>query len=238
MNNNIEGPTNKEPIKQMFSKLSNQTHPSPEMVLAYARGVLSQDGRSKIAIHIKDCKECAEILTIAKESLQTEKDFVSQGVKFKHVVPLSPEITARFKLATLLNLKKDELVEKVAKILLPKESWDSIRSTIVISKSQHKDVPRSYKKSTDELPIAAFSSGAGVKGKQDYEVVIKIINFINLIRDLLLNQCKKQNDIESKLPICVDDAIEMLDDRRLYEEAKSKILKVLSESLPIDERDI
>jgi len=229
--NNIEDTTNNEPIKQMLSKLSNQTHPSPEMVLAYARGALSQDGLTKITLHIKDCKECAEILTIAKESLRAEEDLGSQEAKSKSVVPISPQVAAKLKLVAMLNSKKDELVEKMAKLLLPKESWFSIRPTIVIAKSRHKYSTRLHEEKRDELPIAAFSSGVGEEGRRDYEVVMKVMKFIDLVHELLLERCKTMADIKSELPAGVDDVITMFDDIKLDEEAKSEILKVLLESL-------
>ena len=232
--NNFKDTTNNEPIKQILSKLSNQTHPSPEMVLAYALGVLSQDGRSKIAIHIKDCKECAEILTIAKESLQAEKDSVSQSVKSKPVVPINPEFAAKLKLVAMLKSKKEELVEKVAKLLLPKESWGSIRPTIVIARSRHKYTTQVNKEDMGKLPVAAFSSGVGREGRRDYEMIMKIMDFIDLVHALLLDRCKSQEDIKSKLPACMDDAFSIFDGLKLNEEAKSDILKMLSESLSTD----
>lgn len=231
--NDIEDITNKESVRQMLSKLSNQMHPSPEMILAYARGILSQDGRAKIELHIKDCKECAEIFNIAKKSLQA-KDFGSQDVKSKSIVPISPEVAAKLKLVTMLNSKKDELVEKVAKLLLPKDSWVSIKPTIVIARSRHKYPAQVHKDNIDELPVAAFSSGVGEEGKRDYEVVMKAIEFIDLTHDLLLERCKIQEDIQSELPACMNDAIVMFDDLKLNEEAKNEILKVLSESLSTD----
>lgn len=234
--NNIGDTTNKEPIKQMLSKLSDQTHPSPEMVLAYARGALSQDGRSKIALHIKDCKECAEILTIAKESLRAEEDLLSQEAKSKSVVPISPQVAAKLKLVTTLNSKKDDLTEKVAKLLLPKDSWVSIKPTIVIARSRHKYPAQVHKDNIDELPVAAFSSGVGEEGRGDYEVVMNVINFIDIVHDLILERCKTVTDIKSELPACVDDAIIMLDGLKLDEEAKKEILKVLSKSLSTDEK--
>ena len=47
------------------------------MILAYARGVLSQDGCAKIASHITGCKECTDVLTLSKKSLKAEQEFKS-----------------------------------------------------------------------------------------------------------------------------------------------------------------
>jgi hypothetical protein len=225
---------NEEPVKQMLSELGKQMHVSPEMILAYSRGVLSRDGRSKVDLHMKDCQECAEAFDLAKKFLTAEQEFDFKNIESEVDVQLSPRMKSKLKLMALLRSRKDQLVEVVAKSLLPEDSWFSIRPTVSIARNRHKYSTQIHGENTDELPVAAFSSGVGEQGKRDYEVVMKVMEFIDVIHDLLLERCKTQEVIQSELPACMNDALVMFDDLKLDEEAKNEISKVLSESLSTD----
>jgi len=232
--NDIEKLMNKEPVKQALSKLGTQMHMSPEMILAYARGVLSKDGRSKVASHIEDCKECTEVFNLANRLLKAEQEFDSEDLESKSAVHLSPKVISKLELAALLNSKKDELAEMVAKLLLPENSWGSIRPTIIVVRNQHKHSARTHREDVNELPVAAFSSGTGLERKQDFEAVMKVMNFVDLVHDLLLEHCGDVTDIKSELPKCVNNASALLHGIKLNKKANSEILKALSESLSAD----
>jgi len=234
MNDN-ENFMNKEPFKQILPELGKQMHMPPEMILAYARGVLSQDGRSKVASHIKDCKECTEVFNLANRFLKAEQEYDSEGLESKSAVHLSRRVKSKLELAVLLNSKKDELVEMVSKLLLPRKSWVSIQPAIIVAKNRHKHSARIHHEDEEELPVAAFSSGAGLEGKRDYDVVIRVIGFVDLVRDLLLERCKTMAEIKSELPVCVDNAIAVIDDVKLCRKSSTEILKVLSKHLSTHE---
>jgi hypothetical protein len=234
MNDN-ENFMNKEPFKQILPELGKQIHMPPEMILAYARGVLSQDGRSKVASHIKGCNECDDVFNLAKKFLKAEQEFDSNNFESKSAVHLNSRVKSKLELAALLNSKKDELVEMVAKLLLLEDSWISIRPTIIVARNRHEHSARTHKENADELPVAAFSSGTGLEGKRDYDVVIRVIGFVDLVCDLLLERCKTMAEIKSELPVCVDNAIAVLDSVKLSEKSSIEILKVLSKHLSTNE---
>ena len=166
--------------------------------------------------------------------LKAEQEFDSEDLESKSAVHLSPKVISKLELAALLNSKKDELAEMVAKLLLPENSWGSIRPTIIVVRNQHKHSARTHREDVNELPVAAFSSGTGLERKQDFEAVMKAMNFVDLVHDLLLEHCGDVTDIKSELPKCVNNASALLHGIKLNKKANSEILKALSESLSAD----
>jgi len=233
--NDIEKFMNTEPVKQALSKLSTQMHVSHEMILAYARGVLSQDGHSKVASHIKDCKECAEVFNLANSFLKAELEFDSEDLEPKSTIHLSRKVKSELDLAVLLNTKKDQLVEMVSKLLLPENSWGSIRPTIIAARNQHKHSAQTHQDDIEEMPVAAFSSSAGFEGKRDYGMIIRVISFVDIVCDLLLERCETMAEIKSELATCVNNAIAVIDNVNLSEKSSAEILKVLSNHLSTNE---
>jgi len=230
-----ENMKNGSSIQEILGNLCKEMHPSSEMILAYVRSELSRENLSKIGKHIEGCNECAEILKLAKRTLDAEEGGAYQHTGSESVPPPSPRVAAKAKLASMLSARRDRLAEALAKLLLPQDSWYSIKPTIVVTLARQKFTDQILRDERGQLPAAAFSSGAGVDGTKDYETVVKVLDFVDLVHDFLLEQCETVADIESQLPICMDKAMVMLDDLNLDEETEREILKVLSEVLSADE---
>lgn len=224
---------NKEFDQQILSQLAKQMHMSPEIILAHARGALSSDADTKVALHLKACGDCAKIHGIAK-ALLDEKDSKPKDVGSKFPLKISSQIESKLKLAVTLNVKKDKLVEKVARLFIPKDSWLSIRPAIIAIRSWHKYPPQTLQENTAELPVAAFASNAGQKGKQNLDTIIKTMNYIDLIHDLLLERCKNIEDVKKELPGCMDAAISELKGIELNEKLRQQIIELFVKNLSSD----
>lgn len=231
-NENIK---NKRSIEEILSNICEEMHPSSEMILAYARGDLSKEGLSKIGKHIDSCNECAEILNLAKITIDVEKEHVSQDAEAESIPLPSPRIAAKAKLASILSARRDRLVEAVAKLLLPKGSWISIKPTIIVVRARQNSDILERREGRNQLPAAAFSSGAGINGAKDYDTIIKVVDFVDLVHDLLLERCERVTDIKAQLPICVDKAMVILDDLNLDENTKCEISNIILQIFSEDE---
>lgn len=231
MNDN-EDFINKEPIKQMLSELGKHMHLPPETILAYAHGVLSQDGRSKVASHIKDCKECAEVFDFAKKFLKAEQEFDSEDLKSKSAVHLSPRVKSKLELVALLNSKKDELVKETAKLFLPQDSWTYIEAAVVTKRKSEKTSSCDAEEDMHNFPVST-STGLPEEQLSPEEkcaiLVEKIIDFVDFANELIIEQCEGIKDIEHKLAGCVDGAIVVLDALELDKQTMESIEKIFND---------
>ena len=234
MGKSEDSPT-QEVIKQMLSELNESIHLSPEMILAYARRNLSPVGRSKVALHINNCQECSEVLELTKKFLEAEQEAESRGLESKTNVHLPSELKAKLKLITLLNSKRDVLIEEIAKLLLPEVSWILVKPTIIAAKRPHRSSSLIDQNSTNQLQAAAFSTSVSSAGKPDYDVIIEVMEFVDLLCEQLVEQCNTLADVETFLAKSASDAPATLGGIKISKKLSMKISDLLCEQLSIDE---
>jgi hypothetical protein len=204
------------------------------MMLAYARNVLSPGASSKVQSHIGDCKACERTLYYAREILRVEQGSAPAATTFEVAVELSPQVKAKLELVALLHSKQERLTEAVAKLLLPQALWISIEPTIRALRDRS-TAPTMGADREDELPVAAFTSGASEQTRRICEKVANVADFVELLCELLVESCPGQRDIGRHLEACVAAATPLLGDLEAGEIRQHKVLGVLSECLSADE---
>ena len=228
-NNNI---MNSPEIRKMLSELKGKVHIPSELILADAMGELSTEGHLKVISHIKDCEECEKILQAVKKSLDHEVDIDEQMDAISNI-PVEPKLGSKLKLAATVNSKRDEIAEKIALLLLSKDSWFCIRPAITVYRNWLKTSVETDVIESEELPVAAFSSG-GAEDREDFEVIINAVKFADYTCDLLVERCNSLEEVQQKLPEFAKDGIAMFDNLKLDEKARNGILEVLLENLSIN----
>jgi hypothetical protein len=212
-------------IMEMLSSLKDKMHIPDALILADAKGELSEKGHLIVQDHIQECKECAETFALAKESIAVEKEYDTVCREAVEVPPMSADLKAKTKLVALLNSKRDQIVEEIAKLFLPEEQWFVIKP--VISASKH-EIDTSVE--TDDVQVGRFKAAAFSKSTPGtdkvFETIEKVIEYVGQVCDLLLEFCANEQDIENKLDAVLEKSISILP-KHDKEQVKSCILAVI-----------
>jgi len=223
---NYDDIMNSPKIKKMLSELKDKVHVPFELIIAYAQEKLSSEGHSKIESHIKACKECEEVFQLVKESLSSEeKADKSDGVSN---IPISLKLQPKLKLVAAVNSKRDEIAEKTAKLLLPKESWFAVKPGIAAYRNWLKTSMKTSDMEREELAVAAFTGGDS-EDREDFEIIISVVKFSDYICDLLTERCDNLSEIERKLLEFVNDGMAIFDEIEFAQTIKDKILQLLTD---------
>lgn len=204
---------NKEPLKQMLSGLGKQMHMSSEMILAYARGILSQEGRSEVASHIEGCNECADLFDVAKKLLKAEKEADSERSESGSKIQLRPTTKSKIELIAMLNAKRPQLVDVMLNSFVPPAP------EAIITDQQQFLSPS----------IVGSTLADQIEGQHRRDDVREIVNFILLVQYLIVEQCNDLKQMRQELPRCIDEAMVILHIAKHDEQARSKVTKMLSE---------
>jgi hypothetical protein len=218
---------NNPKIKRLLSELEGKVHIPFELIVADAQGKLSSEGHSKVALHIKACKDCGEVFKLIKESLGYEKEDADESGVASNI-PVSAALQSKLKLAAAVNSKRDEIAEKVAKLLLLKEAWFAVEPAIAAYRNCLKISTETSGVEREELAVAAFTSGVS-ENREDFEIIISSVKFADYICDMLAERCNRLEEIEQKLPGFVDDAMAIFDEAKLDQSGKEKVLHLLKE---------
>lgn len=225
---------NSPEIKKMLSGLKGKVHVPFELMVADAEGKLSSKGHSKVISHIKTCDECGKVFQVVKESLDYEVD-IDEQMDTISTIPIEPKLGSKLKLAATVNSRRNEIAEKIARLLLSKDLWFCIKPAITVYRNWLKTSVETDVVESEELPVAAFS-GSSEENMETFEVIINAVKFADYTCDLLVERCSSLREVQQQLLEFAKDAMVMFDDLKLDEEAKTKILGVLSENLSADEK--
>lgn len=196
-------------VKQALAALKDTAHLSSEMIVAYASGILSPDGVSKVRSHLAVCNECSEILGIAKMALSREKvSEVQESACKPSAVP--PKVAAKVELVCFVNSKRDEITVRVARLFLAEEMWPSIRPVLAVVRKWQPDCDEDRKQEGKELSVAAFTAGTSPRAKENIDNILKTVDFVDIVCQLLIERSENTRDLGRELPRCVDEAMETL----------------------------
>jgi hypothetical protein len=220
----------------VLKELAKGSHPPVEMLQAYAREELNADSYKKVSGHLDACQECTALLSRINDMLKEEKDFVSHEPEANEKMTMPPAIAEKARLVATLNAVRDELVEDVAKVLLPQNAWHIITPILlVIANKDRFSSPTETRQISDVLHKAAFAAGNNVKDKDKYEKVFVAIKLVDAVLLLLTERCESLKDIRLQLSDCVETALATQEHTELSDEDKRAILAILQEKLNIDE---
>jgi len=210
----------RESIREAFSQLGEQVHLTAEISLLYASGGLCEDSRSQVASHTKRCKECNELLSLAKQFIE-EKKPETTDVETGPVPQFSEKLKHKMELVAILQSNRSALIDEITRFWKPLRNYSSYRL--------RNGVEIECKPETEgELKLPTESKRSLLRDK--------IIDFVDAVSDLLVEQCEATEDIEYKLSECVDHAMIMLDATKTTERVVDCIKKVFSDNLLVLER--
>ncbi|MDD5133893.1 MAG: hypothetical protein PHP01_00600 [Phycisphaerae bacterium] len=221
---------NNELVRQIFSDMGEKTHFSHEMIMAWTQGRLSNEGADKVSKHIKVCRMCSDVYNIIKIT-ETATVSTAEG----STPPMSGELKAKLDFVCSLNIKKDELAEKVAKLFLAKESWPSIKPAIVVFRNWNKSNNIKSSEHETKLSAAAFASQVPPQKRKDYEQILNVINFVDDVQFLLAERCKSLDDLKNILPECIKELEASGTNLKLDDDIRLKIENIFLENLSKDE---
>jgi hypothetical protein len=215
---------NNPKIKRLLSELEGKVHIPFELIVADAQGKLSSEGHSKVALHIKACKDCGEVFKLIKESLGYEKEGTDESGVASNI-PVSAALQSKLKLAAAVNSKRDEIAANVAKLLLSKEAWFAIKPAIAAYRIWLNTSVEKKTVGRDELAVAAFTGGSS-GSREDFEIIISSVKFADYICDMLVERCNSLEEIEQKLLEFVDEGMAIFGDTKFYDVTKNEIAKI------------
>jgi len=199
----------KESVKQSLAALRDKVHLSSEMIVAYASHVLSPEGQSKVEAHLAACNDCNELLIIAKDSLADERNPKLDELEAE-VPPISVKLEAKMQLVCLVNSKKDDLTEQVARLLLPEDMQFAIRLAIDAMRDSEKSRPKERNVRSGGLRAAAFASGNDEDVKETMIIVGRVLDFVDSLCDNLIRHCVNQKCIVMELEPAISTSIDLL----------------------------
>ena len=220
-------------LREALGGLSRETHIPPEIILADARGDLTAEGHEIVASHVKDCGDCRAVVRLAEEAIRVESLPVPELSDSEVAMPKTLESKAR--LLARFNAKRDEIVEKVAQLLLPKEVWFSIKPTVAVVRNWSRTSQPKRVEYSNDLAAAAFSSEATSEQTKNFEVVINVVSLIDWIGDVLLERHNDLEKMRQELPSYVDQAVLAIDNVALDEHSKQETVRILSDGLLVNE---
>lgn len=217
---------NNKNIERLLSELAEEIHIPFEVIVAEAKGDLSPESHQKVARHIKNCSVCQEMLKDVEKSF-TQQDTLDNSELSKNV-PLDPRLSSKINLVAKVNSIRDELAERVAKLMLPEDSWFCIKPAISVYRKWLKQSQQFQTSKSEELPIAAFS-GSADEEDDSFEGVVSAVKFADYVCDSCLEQCENREDIEHNLSMITKDATLIFDSHKLNNVTKENILKKTKE---------
>jgi hypothetical protein len=220
-------------LEEALRELGDVVHVPPEVILAYADGRLASPARESIGKHLDKCDECQQVLRLARESMVSEKTTTGRQ---NDATGLAPEpIASKALLIAHIYGKRDDVVQEVARLLLPKELWFSIRPTVKTLRNWRKTTSHDDRgHDISELPAAAFAGGGGPEDKQAFETVLKVVDLVDGVCVRLSERCRCKADVATQLPGCVEDAVSQADRAQFVEADETEILNVLLGRLATD----
>ena len=221
---------NNESVKQIFSDMGEKTHFSHEMILAWTQGRLSNEGADKVSKHVKGCKLCYEVYNLVKIS-----ETATVGTDEGSVPPMSGKLKAKLDFVCRLNIKKDKLAEKIARLFLTKESWPSIKPAITVFRNWNKSNKIESLEHGTKLSAAAFASQVPHQKRKDYEQIFNVINFVDDVQFLLAERCKSLDDLKNILPECIREVEAAGTNLKMDDDVRLKIENIFLENLSKDE---
>jgi hypothetical protein len=218
----------KQTVRQALAALKDTLHLSSEVIVAYASGILSSDGASKVRSHLAACKECSAILNVAEKALRTEK--VSEFHESETKSPVIPrKVTAKVKLACFVNSKSDEITVRLARLFLAEEMWPSIRPILAVVRRWRQDRVEEHEEGGKKLSVAAFASGTSPRAKENIDSILKTVNFVDIVCQLLIERSDSLHELGQELPGCVDEAMDTLGKLPPDDTMKTQMLTCITE---------
>ena len=216
-------------LQELFSTLRNVEHLPVDVLLADARGKLSEDGHMRVEEHVKHCSECAEVLEFARECIQIEKQHSEGSLEVDTDVPISKKVEDKLEVYKLLCSKRDEIIADIAKLFLPGHAWDMITSTIELAKDVEYE-PAEAKpenEATNRTRAAAFSSDPSSENEMYAGIIIDVISFVDRTVEMLLSRCEKIENIAQEINVCAKNSMTILDAVNLTEHNHQRIITLL-----------
>lgn len=226
MNNNDI--MNNPRIKRLIYELKDRVHVPFELIVADIQGELSLEGHSRIESHLHICRECAEVFRLVKESISSGDIDEQQSTSSNMFV--NPVVDPKLRLVSIVNSKRDVIAEKVAKLLIVKESWFAVKPAIVAYRKWLNIPSEKHVTAREEVTMVAFTSGS-IEDMEDFETIINSVRFSDYICDLLVERCVSFNEAMQKLAGFVDDGLALFERSRPEIEFKKKVQKILDELL-------
>ena len=223
MNNDYDIINNPK-IKKILSELKAKVHIPFELIVADVEGKLSDEGHSKIALHIDACKECAEVLRCLKEYFGSQDADEKSGSTLN--ISIDAKLGPKLKLIAIVNSKKDKIIKQTVQLLLSKDFVFPIEPAITVYRKWLKTSIEFDLVDAKELPVAAFSGGFA-EDKENFEVVVAVIKFVDYISDLLVERCNNLEEIQNKLSGFVGEAWYILDELKVDKTTRNSILTIL-----------
>jgi hypothetical protein len=228
---------NNKSVKELLNKLKDRVHLSFPMISAYAEEMLSEEGMSKAGEHIMQCRQCRDVYEdIKKEIEETDKPGFSE--QDATVPEMSDKLRAKVNFAAKINLKRDEITEKVAKNLIPQDFWPRISFIIssVRNSSEEGAIEYSSTLSKADYSIAAFDSGEDAEYDNVYDTVKQAVSVVDMFLNLLLDKCNSPYDVEECCRSCSAELLELFDENNTESHIFNLVQEAAIESLSKEEK--
>jgi len=214
---------NRQPVKQALAALRDKVHLSSEMIVAYAHGILSPEGKIKVGSHLAECERCSAMLRIAQQAWESDGGPKAQEPDSK-ATPIPAKLAAKLKVASFVYSRRQELQEKMAHLFLAKEAWPSIQPILSVVQKWSPEPHEEQSENNNALPLAAFSSTASRQKKENIKWIVEIVDFVDELTPLLIERCDDLDDLERELPRCIEQAAVSLQGISLVDTVKAQVL--------------
>ena len=221
-------------LYELLSGLKDVCHIPVEFLLADAGNKLSSDGHIRVEEHVKDCDECAKALEIAKNFIQVEKECSSEIGKGE-VESIPKKLSEKLEVHILLSSKRDDIVEEIAKLFLPEDSWFVIRPGIALLDKGYSLPCEENTSDTDGImfrAVAAFADDEN-EHKEAYGVVSRVFNYVDSLLNTLQECTSNVCEIKSRLTEIESEATTLLFEQKNIKKDK-RVLEILEKHLKID----
>jgi len=199
----------------VFSELGQQMHLSTDLIIADLLNELSPESHSKIASHLAACRDCTEAYALAKKALASEPESDEESPEPKLPKTLDAETRRRVEFIAMLNAKKASLIDRMVKSFAPQ--------TLEAMTFDQRDYLG--------VPVADPTLAGPLENHRRTDTVREIINFISLLQDLIMEQCKGMGQLRHTLPEYVDEAMASLQMIAHDEQTRNKVTRVLADVL-------
>jgi len=198
-----------ERLDEALRGLGDYVHVPAEVILAYAEGRLALRRRESIAAHLERCHACEDILTLARKLMLSTGAPIGGDASQGEAVPRA--VASKARLIAQLSGSKNEVVDGIARMLLPQDLWFAVRPTIKAVRDWRRSPHLETDQGAVECAVAAFASSDNAHGKETVETIIKVVDFVDELYLYLSMRCGDVTDIPERLRACIRDAAFSID---------------------------
>lgn len=199
-----------EHLRQLLSNLRKDAHIPPEIILADIRGDLSPEGHTVIDSHVRACEQCRQVLDLARKISEEKSQSEQQSNNTVSEDMALPEaISAKATLLSYCLKRRDEIVYRLIRLVLPEELWFSIRPAVAAVRSLRQCPTSGVAGVPYDLTASVFATRSN-KG-EEASTAEAMVEFVDTVCMSLAKDCQETGEIEGKLAECLAEAKPLID---------------------------